>query len=82
MTADDMRPLVKRNENFRPFRVTLRDGRSFEIKDPWLVLVVDDAFVIGVPMPEDPTSGIADHFVHVSWPQLTKLDFLEPASSA
>jgi hypothetical protein len=31
MTADEMRPLIKRDESFRPFRVTLKDGRTFEI---------------------------------------------------
>ncbi|HKI35049.1 MAG TPA: hypothetical protein VKA46_24545 [Gemmataceae bacterium] len=82
MTADEMRPLIKRDESFRPFRVTLKDGRTFEIKDPWLVIAPDDFFVIGIPMPEDPTSGIADHFVHADWSRITKVEFLEPAVSA
>jgi hypothetical protein len=82
MTANEMRPLIKRDESFRPFRVTLRDGWTFEIKDPWLVLATSNDFLIGIPMPEDPTSGIADHIVSVDWSWLTNLEFLEPAVSA
>jgi hypothetical protein len=82
MTADEIRPLIKRDKDFRPFRITLDDGRTFDIKDPWLVMAVGDDFYIGLPMPEDPTSGIADGRVIVTWEQVTKVEFLEPAVSA
>jgi hypothetical protein len=82
MTADEIRPLIKRDTAFRPFRITLEDGRTLDIKDPWLVMDVGDDFVIGLPMAEAPTSGIADGRVIVTWDQVTRVDFLEPAVSA
>ncbi len=82
MTADEIRPLIKRDGSFKPFRVTLKDGRTFEIRDPWLVLATSYDFLIGTPIPEDPTSGIYDQIVSVSWSDLAKLEFLEPAVSA
>ena len=82
MTYDEIRPLIKRDESFRPFRLTLQDGRTFEIRDPWIVLATSEDLHIGIPLPEDPTSGIADHFVHVGLYLVTKVEFLEPAVSA
>ncbi len=82
MTAEEIRPLIKRDESFRPFRITIDDGRTIDIRDPWLVLAVGDRFVIGLPMPENPTSGIADGRVTVTCDQVTKVEFLEPAVSA
>jgi hypothetical protein len=83
MTADEIRPLVKRDKSFRPFRVTLADGRTIDIKDPWLVLAADDIFLIGRPCPEPEMWGIADSVeARVTWDQVTKVEFLEPAASA
>jgi hypothetical protein len=45
-------------------------------------MAVGDDFYIGPPLPEDPTSGIADKLVIVAWDKLTKVDFPEPAVSA
>jgi hypothetical protein len=83
MTADEIRPLIKRDKNFRPFRVTLNDGRAIDIKDPWIVLACGDEFLIGRPCPEPEMWGIADGWeAIVTWDQVTKVEFLEPAASA
>lgn len=83
MTADEIRPLIKRDGSFRPFRVTLKDGRTFDVKDPWIVMAAGDEFRIGRPCPEESLWGIADGWeAIVPWDQVTKVEFLEPAVSA
>jgi hypothetical protein len=77
-----MRPLVQRDDTFRPFRVYLDDGRVYEITDPFLTLVSETMFAIGLPDPKDPHSGIADGFVFVDWPSIVKVEMLTPAASA
>ena len=43
-------------ETFQPFRVHLKDGRSYEILHPNLGLAADAVFIIGIPAPDDPAS--------------------------
>ncbi len=82
MNAEEFRPLIKRDKNFRPFRVTLDDGRTFDIKDPWLVHGAGDELMIGRPCPEPEMWGIVDGWeAIVTWDQVTKVEFLEPAVS-
>jgi hypothetical protein len=81
MQPQEMRPLVQRDKSFRPFRVYLDDGRVYEIKDPRLTLV-SDIFVIGLPDPNDPHSGIAEDSVFVGWSEIVKVEMMAPAASA
>ncbi len=83
MSADEIRPLIRRDRSFRPFRITLADGRTFDIRDPWIVLGCGDEVVIGRPCPEESMWGIADgDEALVPWDQVAKVEFLEPATSA
>jgi hypothetical protein len=83
MTAEEFRPLIKRDKNFRPFRVTLTNGRTFDIKDPWMVQGAGDELMIGRPCPEPEMWGIVDSWeAIVAWEQVTKVEFLEPTVSA
>jgi hypothetical protein len=79
MRPEEMRPLVKRDKTFRPFRVYLEDGRVYEINDPRLTLV-SDIFVIGLPDPKDPNSGIAEDSVFVAWSEIVKVEMSASAS--
>jgi hypothetical protein len=63
-----------RQRPFQPFRVHLADGRTFDIKQPWLNLVTDLRFVIGVPAPNDPNPTIAEHAVRVAWPDIARVE--------
>ena len=81
MQPQEMRPLVKRDATFKPFRVYLEDGRVYESKDPRLTLASDMMFVVGLPDPEDPASGVADEFVFVEWSEITKVEMMTAASA-
>jgi len=81
VAPNEMRPLVPRDRTFRPFRVFLDDGRTYDIRDPRLTLV-SDIFAIGFPDPEAPDSGIAEQFVFVGWPEITRVETVPTAASA
>ncbi len=74
MTPDQLRQHTDR-EPFRPFRVRLRDGRSYDIRHPNLGLVGESIFIIGIPEPNDPDPGSYDRKV---WVPLTQIDGIEP----
>lgn len=50
MFPKDLRDLLKR-QPFRPFRVTLTDGRSYEFRHPELALLGKSTVIIGFPAP-------------------------------
>lgn len=50
MTADQLYQALHRKP-FRPFRVHLKDGRTFDIRLPELNMVTQVAFLIGIPEP-------------------------------
>jgi hypothetical protein len=77
MKADELRAIVYR-QPFEPFRIHVKDGRSFNIVHPRLSVVGESVVLVGVPAPgEDPT--LADHTV---WLWLTQIDHIEPFGQA
>ena len=50
MQTPDILEFVRR-EPFKPFRITLTDGRTYEIHHPELAMVGVSTVVIGVPAP-------------------------------
>jgi len=50
MRPDDLREFTQRRP-FLPFRVTLTDGRTYEVRHPELVMVGRSSVVIGLPAP-------------------------------
>ena len=54
-----------RKEPFRPFRVTLTDGRTYDIRHPELVALGRSSLFIGFPARDDP-EPVYDNYVVVS----------------
>ena len=50
MRPDDIRNFLNRRP-FQPFRITLTDGRNYEVRHPELVMVGRSSIVIGLPAP-------------------------------
>jgi hypothetical protein len=76
MRAEELRAILYRKP-FEPFRVRVKDGRSFDIRHPRLGLVGETVFIIGVPAPNETDPRLADHSV---WVWLRDLDGIEPLS--
>ncbi len=68
-----------REEPFQPFRVHLRDGRSFEVRYQHLVLVTRRKLVIGYPAVENP--DVAGDLDIVSPAEITRIEPLASASA-
>ena len=64
MRPEDIRDFLQRKP-FQPFRLTLTDGRAYEVRHPELAMVGRSTVAIGLPMPGDP-NPVYDHLVTVS----------------
>jgi len=53
MRAPDVREFVRR-QPFQPFRITLTDGRTYDVVHPDLAMVGRGAVAIGLPSADDP----------------------------
>ncbi len=66
MRPEDLRQFV-RQEPFRPFRLTLTDGRTYDIRHPELVALGRSSLFIGFPRADDDdTEPVYDRYVIVS----------------
>jgi hypothetical protein len=54
MRTEDIQTLV-RQQPFRPFRITLTDGRTFDVRHPELAMVGRTTVAIGLPANGDET---------------------------
>jgi hypothetical protein len=64
MRPEDIREFLQKKP-FQPFRLTLTDGRTYEVPHPEMAMVGRSAVAIGLPAPNDP-SLIYDRLVTVS----------------
>lgn len=83
MRMEDVRDHVRR-EPFQPFRLTLTDGRTYDIHHPELAMVGRSAVAVGLPRPGDP-EPIYDRLVTISLLHIMQIEALEgvpPAGSA
>jgi hypothetical protein len=64
MRPEDIREFLQ-HKPFQPFRLTLTDGRTYEIRHPELAMVGRSIVAIGVPRPNDPRP-VFDRLVTVS----------------
>ena len=64
MRPEDIREFLQ-HKPFQPFRVTLTDGRTYEVRHPEMAMVGRSAVAIGLSAPDDP-SPIYDRLVTVS----------------
>jgi hypothetical protein len=63
---------------FQPFRITLTDGRSYEIRHPELAVVGRSTVFVGFPAPDEP-EPIYDRYAIIS---LLHIMQLEPVGSS
>ena len=64
MRPEDIQAFLKK-EPFQPFRLTLTDGRTYDVRHPELAMVGRSTLIIGLPAPDDP-APVYDRFVTVS----------------
>ena len=64
MRPDDIREFVRR-QPFEPFRITLTDGRTFDVVHPDLAMVGRGTVAVGLPRPGD-VDPIYDRLVTMS----------------
>lgn len=74
MTADELRQHLHR-EPFVPFCVRLKDGRTYDIRDPYLHLAGEHVFIIGIPAPDDPGGLFYDR---QEWVPVEQIDRVDP----
>lgn len=77
MRTEDVSEFVHRRP-FRPFRVTLTDGRAYEVHHPELAMVGRSSMVIGLPWLEGPMPAY-DRAVTVSLLHIMQIEELQPA---
>ncbi|MBI1832073.1 MAG: hypothetical protein HYR84_11550 [Planctomycetes bacterium] len=77
MIADEFRNFV-RNKPFRRYRVTLTDGRAFEIKHPEGAIVGFGAIVVG-RVRKNADNVLEDDTCLISLLHVMQIEFLEPA---
>ena len=63
MRTEDIREFTRR-QPFEPFRLTLTDGRTYEVRHPDLIMVGRSTVVVGLP-PEGVSEGVYDVSVTV-----------------
>jgi hypothetical protein len=64
MRPEDIREFLQ-HRPFQPFRLTLTDGRTYDVRHPELAMVGRSSVAIGVPSPDDPRP-VYDRLVRVS----------------
>jgi hypothetical protein len=72
MRPEGIREFLQRRP-FQPFRITLTDGRTYDVRHPKLAMVGRSTLAIGVPAPND-SSLIYDRLVTVSLLHIMQLE--------
>jgi hypothetical protein len=78
MRPEDIRVFLRR-QPFRPFRLTLTDGRTYDVMHPELAMVGRSSTEVGLTRPEDP-ENIAERIVSISLLQIMQIEPLESLS--
>jgi len=78
MRAEEFKELLK-NHPFRPLRVYLTDGRTYDIRHPDQVLVMRQALDIGLQ--PDPVSGILEGAHRCSLLHVVRVEEMQPSSA-
>lgn len=80
VTAADMRKRILERP-FKPFRVYLTDGRSFDIHDPTWNLAAEAILLIGVAPEDDPHSRLPDWHERIDYQQIARVSDLKEFTS-
>jgi len=75
MRPEDIREFIK-HQPFQPFRMTLTDGRTYDVLHPELAMVGRSTVSIGVPRPGDP-EPVYDRLVMISLLHIMQIEPLE-----
>jgi hypothetical protein len=78
MRPDDIREYVQRRP-FQPFRLTLTDGRTYDVNHPELAMVGRSTVTVGIPSPGE-AQPIYDRLVTISLLHIMQAEFLDGAS--
>jgi hypothetical protein len=80
MRPEDLREFLRR-QPFQPFRLTLTDGRSYDVMHPELAFVGRSYVTVGLARPGDP-DNIADRAVTVSLLHIMEIETKESIAGA
>jgi hypothetical protein len=80
MRPEDIREFLQRRP-FQPFRMTLTDGRTYEVRHPELAMTGRSAVAIGLPAPND-AEPVYDRLVTVSLLHIMQIEPLEMQKSS
>ncbi len=75
MRPEDIRDFLRRKP-FQPFRLTLTDGRTYEVRHPELAMVGRSIVAIGVPAKGEPDL-VFDRLVMVSLLHIMQVEPME-----
>lgn len=78
MRALDIREFAQRRP-FKPFRLTLTDGRTYDVRHPDLVMVGRSTVIVGVPA-ADETEAVFDRAIHVDLLHIMEVELLNAPS--
>ena len=78
MGPDDILTFVKR-QPFQPFRLTLTDGRTYDIRHPEFAMVGRSSVVIGISL-QDESESIYDRLVMVALSHIMQAELLDAAT--
>jgi hypothetical protein len=82
MTCEEARQHLWRKP-FRPVRIRLKDGRSFNIPNSRWAMAAEALLIIGTPPADDPNSRLPDRGIWVRWSEVEAIEPLsEPAAPA
>jgi hypothetical protein len=76
----DLAEFVRRRP-FRPFRITLTDGRTYEVHHPELAMVGLSTVVIGVPAPNYPDPTFYQRAVTIDLGHIMEAEALPAAAT-
>jgi len=80
MRPSDIRVFLQ-HQPFQPFRITLTDGRTYEVCHPEMAMVGRSSLVIGLPAPGD-TEPVYDRFVTVSLLHVMQMEPVEATGTS
>ena len=80
MRSGDILSLV-RTQPFRPFRMTLTDGRTYDVSHPTLAMVGRSTVTVGIPVPDE-QEPVYDRLVTVSLLHVMQVEPVDTAPSS
>ena len=80
MRPDDVLQLL-RARPFQPFRISLSDGKQYDVRHPEIAIVSRSTILLGIPGPRGP-DGPVDKVVTCALMHITRMEVLDGASTA